>query len=86
MRVPEFRKRTCRGISASVGVDDSRGSTRGQLVGRAVEVQVAGDFLNASKPDRLFGRYSDAQREVPDVEGYHLIPWTRIIINRKRNH
>ena len=42
--MPEFRKRTWQGISANVGIDDSRGSTRGQLVGRTVEVQVA-DFL-----------------------------------------
>jgi len=38
-RAPEFRERTWRGISGNVGIDDSRGSTRGQLVGRTVEGQ-----------------------------------------------
>jgi hypothetical protein len=38
-RAPEFRKSARCGISENVGIDDSRGSTRGQLVVRTVEDQ-----------------------------------------------
>jgi hypothetical protein len=37
-----------RGIGASVGVEDSRRGTKGQLVGGTVEVQLAETFLGSS--------------------------------------
>ena len=44
MLAGEVRRARERAIGASVGVNDSRRGTRGQLVGGTVEVQLAGIF------------------------------------------
>jgi len=41
MLAGKFRRALERAIRANVGVNDSRRGTRGQLVGRTVEVQLA---------------------------------------------
>ena len=41
----KVRRAREQGIGASVGVEDSRRGTRGQLVGGTVEVQLAADYF-----------------------------------------
>jgi hypothetical protein len=64
--VPEFRERSWRGISGNVGIDDSRGSTRGQLVGRTVEVQVADFGIVYVTPNRCTMALHE---EFPQISG-----------------
>jgi len=52
-RAPEFRKSARCGISENVGIDDSRGSTRGQLVVRTVEGQWPRFFERFGERDPL---------------------------------
>ena len=47
----EVRRGVERGIGANVGLEDSKGGTRGQLVGGTVEGQVVENFGRPSSQD-----------------------------------
>ena len=58
----EVRREIERGMGVNVGVEDSSGSTRGQLAGGTVEVQVV-DFTNLEENVPSFPSRSPSARQ-----------------------